>query len=252
MVDDQLLERYRRAGLPLPDLRRARMTGGGLPVWTVHPLAPRREPFDSWRRLRAAHAQTGLWPFLVGPDLRDEDRQAISELWYDAATEHDPTAVTRGLALDVEAFLSQQTAELEISDPATLTVDPAALAAADQEPQFSFSSRDTVIGLIPARHGWEVPGLLSWQGAVNYDLDGAHHVAVLRHWQQRYGAELVTLTRDYIELLVARPPRDPATTVQVAVELLGYCPDLDVQGTGMVAVLANELVPHRRWSLWWD
>ena len=40
--------------------------------------------------------------------------------------------------------------------------------------------------------------------------------------------------------------------VQMAVELLGYCPDLDVQGTGMVVVLASEVVPHRRWSLWWD
>jgi hypothetical protein len=97
-----------------------------------------------------------------------------------------------------------------------------------------------------------VPGLLSWSGAVNYDLDGAHHVAVLRSWQQRYGAELVTLTGDQIELLVARPPRDPATIAQVAVEMLGYCPDLDVLGTGMVTVLANEVVPHRRWSFWWD
>lgn len=68
MVDDQLPDRYQRAGLPLPDLRHARMTGGGLPVWMVHPLPPRREPFASWIRLRAAHAQTGLWPFLVGPD----------------------------------------------------------------------------------------------------------------------------------------------------------------------------------------
>jgi hypothetical protein len=96
------------------------------------------------------------------------------------------------------------------------------------------SSRDTVIGLIPARHGWEVSGVLSWQGAVNYDLDGAHHVAVLSSSQERYGAEPVTLTRDHIELLVAHPPRDPATMVQVAVEMLVYCPDLDVQGTGMV------------------
>ena len=252
MVDDQILDRYQRAGVPLAGLRRARMTGGGLPVWMVHPLPPRREPFASWVRLRAAHAQTGLWPFLVGPDLKDEDRQAISELWYEAATEHDPTAVARGLALGLEAFFAQQTAELEIPDPATLTADPAALAWADREPQFAFTSRDTVIGLIPARHGWEVPGLLSWSGAVNYDLDGAHHVAVLCSWQQRYGAELVTLTRDQIELLVAHPPRDPATMVQVAVEMLGYCPDLDVQSTGTVAVLANEVVPHWRWSFWWD
>ena len=56
----------------------------------------------------------------------------------------------------------------------------------------------------------------------------------------------------WIELLVANPPRDPATMVQVAVEMLGYCPDLDVQGTGMVAALANEVVPHRCWSFWWD
>lgn len=77
-------------------------------------------------------------------------------------------------------------------------------------------------------------------------------MAVLRHWQERYGAELVTLTGDQLELLVVRPPRDPATMVQVAVELLGYCPDLHVLGTGTVAVLANEVVPHRRWSFWWD
>jgi hypothetical protein len=252
MVDDQILDSYQRAGVPLPDLRRARVTVGGLPVWMVHPLPPRREPFASWVRLHAAHVQTGLWPFLVGPDLKEVDRQAISELWYDAATEHDPTAVTRGLALDVRAFLADQAEELEVPDPATLTVDPAALAGAERQPQFAFTSRDTVIGLIQARHGWEVPGLLSWSGAVNYDLDGAHHVAVLRWWQERYGAELVTLTRDQIELLVARPPRDPATMVQVAVEMLGFCPDLDVLGTGMVAVLANEVVPHRRWSFWWD
>ena len=80
MVDGQLLDRYQRAGVPLAGLRRARMTGGGLPVWMVHPLPPRREPFDSWRRLHAAHAQTGLWPFLVGPDRKEADRQAVSEL----------------------------------------------------------------------------------------------------------------------------------------------------------------------------
>jgi hypothetical protein len=250
--DDQILDSYQRAGVPLPALRRARVIGDGLPVWTVHPLPPEREPLASWRRLRAAHEQTGLWPFLAGMDLKEVDRQAVSELWYDAATAHDPTAVARGLALDVRAFFAQQAAEQEAPDPATLAVDPAVLAAADDEPQFAFSSRNTVIGLIQARHGYEVPGLLSWNGAVNYDLDGAHHVAVLRSWQERYGAELVTLTGDLIQLLVARPPRDPATVARVAVEMFGYCPDLVVQGTGTLGVLAGELVPGRCWSFWWD
>jgi hypothetical protein len=250
--DDRILDSYQRAGVPLPGLRRACVIGGGLPVWTVHPLPPEREPFASWVRLRAAHVQTGLWPFLAGMDLKEVDRQAVSELWYWAATEHDPTAVARGLALDVRAFFSERAAELAAPNPATLAVDPAALAWADRKPQFAFTSRDTVIGLIQARHGYEVPGLLSWNGAANYDLDGAHHVAVLRSWQERYGAELVTLTGDQIELLVARPPRDPATIAQLAVEMLGYCPDLDVQGTGTVGVLANGIVPGRCWSFWWD
>jgi hypothetical protein len=109
-----------------------------------------------------------------------------------------------------------------------------------------------VIGLIQARHGYEVPGLLSWKGAANYDFDAALHVAVLRSWQERYGAELVTLTVDQIELLVARPPQDLATIAQVAVEMYGYCPDLVVQGTDTVEALANEYVPRRCWSFWWD
>ena len=94
--NDQILDSYRRAGVPLPGLRRACVTGGGLPVWVVHPLPPKRESFASWRRLRAAHDQTGLWPFLAGMDLKEVNRQAVSELWYDAATAHDPTALARG------------------------------------------------------------------------------------------------------------------------------------------------------------
>jgi hypothetical protein len=164
VADDRILDSYQRASVQLPGLRRARVTVGGLPVWMVHPLPPERQPFASWRRLRAAHDQTGLWPFLAGMDLKEVDRQALSELWYQAATNHDPTAVQRGLALDVQAFFAEQTTELEAPDPATLALDAATLAWAEREPQFAFTSRDTVIGLIPARHGWEVPGLLSWHG----------------------------------------------------------------------------------------
>jgi Domain of unknown function (DUF4253) len=77
---------------------------------------------------------------------------------------------------------------------------------------------------------------------------GTSHVAVLHYWHQRYGAELVTLTVDQIELLVPRPPQTPVTTVQVAIEMLGYCPDLVVQGAGTVESLAADLVPRRCWS----
>jgi hypothetical protein len=127
VADDAILDSYQRAGVQLPALRRACVIGGGLPVWVVHPLPLEREPFASWCRLRAAHDQTGLWPFLAGADLKEVDRQAVSELWYDAATNHDPRAVARGLALDVRAFFAEQAAELAAPHPATLTMDAAAV-----------------------------------------------------------------------------------------------------------------------------
>jgi hypothetical protein len=186
MVDDQILDRYQRAGVPLADLRRARMTVGGPPVWMLHPLPPRREPFASWVRLRAAHAQTGLWPFLVGPDLKEVDRQAISELWYDAAAEHDPTAVARGLALDLEAFSPNRgpssRSRIRRRSPWIQPRLRGLTASRSWRSPPRYRNRPD---LGPPRLGGA--GRLSWGGAVNYDLDGAHHVAVLRHWQQRYG-----------------------------------------------------------------
>lgn len=239
----EFLDRYERLGVHLPALRRAYVLASDLTVWTLQPAT---EPLASWRRLRRVHDRTGLWPFLAGSQLVERLRQ-------DAITDHDPTAVRRGLAMDAGAWLAERATLAGAPDPASVQVDPIALArAAAAEPQVAFTSRDTVIGLIQARHGWEVPGLLSWNGAVNADVDAAHHVAVLHHWQQRYGAELVTLATDQIELLVPRPPQNPVTVAQVAIELLGYCPDLAIQDADAVDSLAAEVVPRRTWSFWWD
>jgi Domain of unknown function (DUF4253) len=237
------LDRYERLGVHLGTLRRACVITETLPVWT---LQPARDPLACWRRLRAVHDRTGLWPFLAGTQL-------VERLWQQATGEHDPAAISRGLAMDAGAWLAERAAWADTPDPATVRVDPAAAArAAAAEPQVACSVRDTVIGLVQARHGYEVPGLLSWIGAVNVDVDPAHHVAVLRCWQQRYGAELVTLTFDQIELLVARPPQDPAAIARVAVEMMGYCPDLVLQGFDGVEALAAEMAPRRCWSFWWD
>jgi hypothetical protein len=240
--DLEVLDRYERAGVHLPALRRACVTPAGRSVWTLQPAT---DPLACWRRLRGVHHRTGLWPFVAGTQL-------VERLWQDATIGHDPTAVARGLAIDAEAWPAEQAALAEAPDPAALRVDPAAVArAAAALPQVACTSRDTVLGLIQAQHGYEVPGLLSWTGAINIDVDAAHHVAVLRYWQQRYGAELVTLTFDQLELLVARAPQQLATIAKVAADLLGYCPDL-ADGAGTLERVATHVVPRRCWSLWWD
>jgi hypothetical protein len=55
------------------------------------------------------------------------------------------------------------------------------------------------------------PHLLPWTGSATAEQSGwssrnAQALGVLCHWQERYGAELVTRTVDQVELPVARPP----------------------------------------------
>jgi hypothetical protein len=138
----EFLDRYERLGVHLPALRRACVLASDLTVWTLQPPI---EPLASWRRLRRVHDRTGLWPFLAGSQL-------VERLWHDAITGHDPTAVRRGLAMDAGAWLAERAALAGAPDPASVQVDPIALArAAAAEPQVAFTSRDTVIGLIQAR-----------------------------------------------------------------------------------------------------
>ena len=239
-MTDPFPESLQRFGIAVSTLRQACVTGSGLPVWT---LSASGDPFDAWRRLRGLHGQTGLWPFLTGS-------KNVARLWEAATEYHDPTALERGLSLDAERFLFQRAAFIEAPRPEDVKTDPIRRGPEVSEPTFEFTSSNTVVGLIQAKEGYEIPGLLSWSGALNIGLDGANHVAVLSYWHERYGAELVTLAPDGIELLVPRPPLDASTIARVAIEMGSYCPDLLLSAD--FEELAREYVPRRSWSFWWD
>lgn len=110
----------------------------------------------------------------------------------------------------------------------------------------------TVIGLcrrVPA--AWT--SCAGWNGAArNYDITGAKHEAVLEHWRARFGAELLTLGHDVIELNVPEPPTAPALVAKVAEEQTAYCPDIVDQGTGTTTALAEQQVFSHTWFFWWD
>jgi hypothetical protein len=108
------------------------------------------------------------------------------------------------------------------------------------------------LGLVAAPYGYVVPGLLSWSGAANVNLDGADQVAILKLWHDRFGAELVALGFDIVELYVPRPPTDAETALAVAEEQWVYCPDAVDQGVGDLDMLAAVQVRSHRWSFWWD
>lgn len=78
------------------------------------------------------------------------------------------------------------------------------------------------------------------------------HCALWRHWYEEYGAEIVGVTRDVVEAIVARPPatRDAATSL--AWEQYWYCSDVVDQELGSVRNLAAKIMNRSIWHFWWD
>jgi hypothetical protein len=105
--------------------------------------------------------------------------------------------------------------------------------------------------LIPTTEGAGVPAYLRW-GGWNACPAPEYHVAALRSWRERYGAELVAIGGDVIELRVARRPADRAEALALAREMYLYDEDIVSQGTETFAVLAATLMASDWWFFWWD
>jgi hypothetical protein len=218
------------------------------PVWAFR--AGARDLVPLWRRLRAAHDRSGLWPLLLGPDLEEFTESFENSAGTDTAAE-----VARGLTMDPEAGLAELRAGILswLSDPSSVPprgpVD--AGEPADGE-RFYLAKRAGWVGLVRVDAGYEIPGLLDWDGAANHEVEPALHVAMLKHWHDRFGADLVGLGRDVIELSVSRPPTDPAEVLAVAEQQYWYCPDVVDQGVGTLDGLMEAQVRGRGWYFWWD
>ncbi len=58
------------------------------------------------------------------------------------------------------------------------------------------------------------------------------HVALHRHWRERFGAEPIAVSDAVVECAVARPPADRKAALALATEQQAYCPDIVEQGRG--------------------
>lgn len=107
------------------------------------------------------------------------------------------------------------------------------------------------IALIPTDDPTTIPAHLHW-GHWNACPPPAYHVAALRKWRARYGAELIGIGRDTINLRVSRKPSTREEALDLAREQHIYCNDLIDQGVGSFQALAAELMAHDWWFFWWD
>jgi hypothetical protein len=105
--------------------------------------------------------------------------------------------------------------------------------------------------LIPTDEGAAVPAFLRW-GGWNANPRPEYHIAALRSWHERYGAELVGITGDVINLRLARRPATREAALALAREQYLYCEDIVDQGTGTLARLAATRMQEDWWFFWWD
>lgn len=107
------------------------------------------------------------------------------------------------------------------------------------------------IVLVPTADPTTVPAHLHW-GNWNACPAPEYHVAALRHWRDHYGAELVGLDMDTLNLRVARKPAARGEAIELARLQYAYCNDIVDQGTNSLSALAAELMAHDWWFFWWD
>jgi hypothetical protein len=105
--------------------------------------------------------------------------------------------------------------------------------------------------LIPTDDWTTIPAHLRW-GGWNACPQPEYHVAALRSWRDRFGAELVGLRSDTMNLRVARRPQTRAEALELAREQYDYCDDLVEQVAGTLSQLAADLMAHEWWFFWWD
>ncbi|OYO09953.1 hypothetical protein CGZ98_12645 [Enemella evansiae] len=241
------------AGIELPTGRRLRSDfGDGEPVgWvTVEPL-PEDRLTELIRRLAGSFAETGLWPVAVEglsgeyarPWLEDEfgevdDRvlaadavltEAAADLMPDAGEDWEPSARYLGLADSV----------------------PGPDLTADELEPILLNEQAGGLLLVPAQRPGDVLKRLGWSGAANYDRDGEPLSAVLRSWEDRFGAVLTGLGFDTLAVQVPRRPSSDEQLRRLVGEHYVWCPDIIDQGLPPADYLA-QLRTADGWAFWWD
>lgn len=105
--------------------------------------------------------------------------------------------------------------------------------------------------LVPTDDPTTIPAHLYW-GGVNDCPAPEYQVAALRHWRDRYGAELVGLDVDTLNLRVARKPTTRDEAIELARVQYAYCNDIVDQGFESLRALAADLMANDWWFFWWD
>jgi hypothetical protein len=108
------------------------------------------------------------------------------------------------------------------------------------------------IGLVAADRPADVLAAIGWWGVANRGFEFLLPLtAVLRSWEDRFGACLIDVGFAEIRLLVERPPRTLEAAQRIAAEHYVLA-DRSGEGPQAVSRIAASLVNAPIWAFWWD
>ena len=244
------------ANLGLPDLVRVipkpPYGSGDACAWlTAEPVV---DPSAVCRRLRRCFDRSGLWPFLAPGWERPFRAGEVSG----PAPVPEPITVFRANWEKIRL----------VSPDGTLLPHPPwpGLASPSGPPDpdrvlfpdvaDGFGAADLL--LVPATRPADSTAQLGWYGACNWSLTGADISAVLRTWEDRFGAYLVSIGFAEFTLVVTRPPTNDDQCLLLADEHYAFCPDnfypqtLEPPHSYTREEYAERLRGARSWHFWWD
>lgn len=230
-------------------------------VWATN--QPVSEPGRLWSQLSSLLPVTGLVPILMagldGSTARPwEEGDLAGPNDLTGLDDLDPADV---LAHGWDSYMSDDQDEELAAEIAPFSVQFPGLAPPEQirldegELQRALGSLSPArIGLIPATRPADVLAVLHWVTTDQYP-DPLPLSAVLRSWEDRFGARLLEVGHAAIKLFAERPPHDLEAAQRVAAEHYAFC-DECAGHTGLARTTIPEVAPALVnapiWSFWWD
>jgi hypothetical protein len=117
--------------------------------------------------------------------------------------------------------------------------------------QANMATPQARIGLVGAARPADVLLVIGWGGLVNCGESLLELTAVLRSWEDRFGARLIDVGYAGLRLFVERPPRTLEAAQRIAAEQVVLGADC-IDGARDIPGIAARLVNGPVWTFWWD